>query len=282
VLQGMLGAGSIGFQTVYDQRNFRAATHRYLGARTRGPIIELGDRSTRAEAFPISIDARSFAEDATTPELEQLTGTIFQQMGRRKIVLGVDRLDYTKGIESRLRAVETVLDRKPELAQQTVFVQFAVPSRENVAGYAEMRHAIEHLAGRINGKHAHLGQQPVYYRYTSLARKQLIAFYRAADVMAVTPLRDGMNLVAKEYVACRVQDDGVLVLSEFAGASHELARAVLVNPHDLDGMAAALGQAVAMDLAEQRRRMRPMRRQVFNHDVYHWAHQALEAIDATP
>jgi trehalose 6-phosphate synthase len=163
-----------------------------------------------------------------------------------------------------------------------VFVQIAVPSRESVAGYAEMRQEIEHQAGRINGKHSRYGQQPVYYRYVGLPREELVAFYRAADVMVVTPLRDGMNLVAKEYVACRVNEDGVLVLSEFAGAAQQLKRAVQVNPYDLDGIADSIERALSMPPAEQKRRIKPMRRHVFSNDVYSWSRRALSAIYDAP
>lgn len=278
VLRGMLGANSIGFQTDYDARNFRNAARRYLGASTRGSRVKVDERSTRAESFPISIDSSAFAELAATEDTGRLAESIWEQMGRRKIILGVDRLDYSKGIGVRLRALETLLDRDPDLAREVIFVQIAVPSRENVAGYPEMRHEIEHLAGRINGKHSRFGQQPVYYRYVGLPREELVAFYRAADVMLVTPLRDGMNLVAKEYVACRVDADGVLVLSEFAGAAQQLKRAVLVNPYDIDGTADAVAKALRMSPVEQRRRMRSMQRHVFNHDVYKWARDALNAI----
>ncbi len=278
VLRGMLGADSLGFQTVYDQRNFRNAARRYLGAKSRGSTIELDGNQTRAEAFPISIDSGAFAETAESEHLQRLTESIREQMGRRRILLGADRLDYTKGIGIRLRAWETVLDRNPELARETVFVQIAVPSRESVAGYAEMRKDIEHQAGRINGKHSRHGQQPVYYRYVGLPRDELVGFYCAADVMLVTPLRDGMNLVAKEYVACRVNEDGILVLSEFAGAAQELKRAVLVNPYDVDGVAETIERTMKMPPREQRRRMRPMRRQVFANDVYAWSREAILAI----
>jgi trehalose 6-phosphate synthase len=282
VLKGMLGANSIGFQTVYDQRNFRNACRRYLAAKTKRHEIIVDGRTTRAEAFPISIDTGAFADEAGSDSIAGLSESIREQMGRRRIILGVDRLDYTKGIGSRLRVLETVLDRDPDLARDIIFVQIAVPSRENVAGYAEMRQEIEQMAGRINGKHSRFGQQPVYYRYVGLPREELVAFYRAADVILVTPLRDGMNLVAKEYVACRVNGDGVLLLSEFAGAAQQLKGAVLVNPYDLDGTADAIERALRMPPAEQRRRMQPMRRILFTHDVYRWARDALNAIDAAP
>ena len=279
LLTGMLGADSIGFQTIFGVRNFKEVTRRYLGARSRDQWIEFDGHRCAVEAFPISIDTREFSSTArsskTTKRVHELRG----QVDGRRILLGVDRLDYTKGIQHRLRAFDALLDRRPDLTEKVVFVQLAVPSRENVDGYSEMRLEIEGLAGRINGKHARLGKSVVNYFYDSLERPELIALYRAADVMVVTPPRDGMNLVAKEFVACRVKIDGVLVLSEFAGAARELDRALLVNPFDIDGTTAALEQAIEMPGEEQRARMLIMRRHLFRHDVYRWANRAIGAID---
>lgn len=282
LLQGMLGADSAGFQTLNDARNFREAARRHGGAGTRGVEVALNGRVCRADAFPISIDTRAFSTSASRRRTVDRARKLKAQVSGRRILLGVDRLDYTKGIEHRLRALEALLDRRPELAEEIVFVQVAVPSREDVDGYSSMREEIERLAGRINGTHGSLGHNVVDYTYASLDRDELIAYYRAADVMVVTPPRDGMNLVAKEYVACRVDLDGVLVLSEFAGAAQELDRALLANPFDLDGTARALEQALAMSPTEQRSRMLAMRRHLFQHDVYAWAEAALGAFDALP
>lgn len=280
ILEGMLGADSIGFQTRGGVRNFLQVARRYLGATVREGSVEFDGRRSRVEAFPISIDTREFSEIARTKAVRDRARELVERVGGRRILLGVDRLDYTKGIQHRLRAFDALLDRRPELSREVVFVQLAVPSRENVDGYSEMRTEIEALAGRINGTHARLGDSVVNYFYDSLERRELIALYRAADVMVVTPPRDGMNLVAKEYVACRVDIDGVLVLSEFAGAAHELVRALLVNPFDIDGTTDALERAIDMPASEQHARMLPMRRHLFRHDVYRWANRAVEAIDA--
>ena len=277
MLEGMLGADAIGFQTVYGARNFRAVARRWAATRTRRNQVLLADRTVRAEAHPISIDSARFSAMAASEPIRRRRRELREQLSGRRILLGVDRLDYTKGIEIRLRAFENLLDRQPELAEQVVFVQVAVPSREGVGGYAAMREEIEHLTGRINGKHARLGLQPVNYRYGGVNRQDLVAIYAAADAMIVTPLRDGMNLVAKEYVACQTQADGYLVLSEFTGAAHELHQADLVNPYDLDGITDALARAIAAPTRERRRRMQAMRRQVLRHDVHRWAHAALEA-----
>ena len=196
---------------------------------------------------------------------------------RDKIVLGVDRLDYTKGIVVRLRAFEELLDEE-RIDDRTVMIQIATPSRERVEHYTRMRHEIERAVGRINGTHSRVGHPVLHYLHQSLPREELVAFFAAADVMLVTPLRDGMNLVAKEYVASRHDEGGVLVLSEFTGAAIELRDAVLVNPHDTDGVKNALHTALTMEPAEARRRMKAMRRQVLKYDVDRWARSFLEEL----
>jgi trehalose 6-phosphate synthase len=193
----------------------------------------------------------------------------------------VDRLDYTKGIDVRLRALYELLVEGRVDPADVVMVQLATPSRERVAAYQRMRGDIESQVSRINGQFSRVGHPVVHYLHQSVDRDELAAFYRAADVMVVTPVRDGMNLVCKEYVASRHGLDGVLVLSEFAGAAAELTSALLVNPHDLDGVKNTLLHALAMDPAEGRRRMRAMRRQVLTHDVDRWARSFLRALDPT-
>jgi len=194
------------------------------------------------------------------------------------VILGVDRLDYTKGIDQRMRALQTLLERRPDLVGKVVFIQVAVPSREDVAAYQEIRRDIEGLVGRINGDFTKVGRPPIQYLYRSLPADELVAYYRAADVMLVTPLRDGMNLVAKEYVATRYDDSGVLILSEFTGAAEQLTSSMLVNPHDLDGLAKTLEEAIDRDPARARRRMRSLRRSVSTHDVFWWAERCLAAL----
>ena len=192
--------------------------------------------------------------------------------------LGVDRLDYTKGIYARLRAFSELIDDGHFDVEDAVFVQVAVPSREQVEQYQILRDETERLVGRINGEHGQIGRPAVHYLHTSLSREEMAAFYRVADVMVVTPYRDGMNLVAKEYVACRADDDGALVLSEFAGAADELRQAWLVNPYDINGMKAALLAAYQADEQELTRRMKAMRKQVTQHDVTAWADSFMSAL----
>jgi trehalose 6-phosphate synthase len=272
ILEGLLGADTIGFQTKNGALNFVEAAKRFTAARGSGSSLELDGHNVRVEAFPISIDVKQFEDLARLPEVQAEAQGIRESFGPgRKILLGVDRLDYTKGIDHRLRAFETLLSRGEQDPETAVFLQIAVPSRELVPEYAEMRTKIEQLVGRINGKYGTPDHVPVHYMYRGLSAHELAAYYTAADVMVVTPLRDGMNLVAKEYVTTRIDERGVLVLSEFAGAARELSQALLINPHDVDGTAAALQCALEMPVDETQRRMAALRRTVGRYDVQHWA-----------
>ncbi len=281
VLEGLLGADVLAFQTRLGRHNFSRAARRFAGAGGTTRELSFRGRTVHLQDAPISIDTQSYAALARTPEVQERARRLTDQLGsHRTMILGVDRLDYTKGIDIRLRAFETVLQRHPDRASDLVFVQVAVPSREDIDEYAQMRTDIEQLVGRINGTYGRPGRPTVEYSYGGLPPEQLAAYYLATDVMCVTPLRDGMNLVAKEYVASRVDNDGVLVLSEFAGAALELRQALQVNPYDVDGVSDALWQAVELDPAEKRRRMAAMRRQVARHDVFAWARRCLEALGA--
>lgn len=277
ILNGLLAAGSIGFQTERSAANFRRAAVEYAGAEEIPEGLIHDGSVTRVIVAPISIDVAAIEEAARTPQVEQQVDRLREELGNpRYIMLGVDRLDYTKGIDVRLRAFETLLEQTPELAEETTFIQISVPSRQSIDDYADMREQIELAVGRINGAYGGLHHMPVHYIYKSLPREDLVAYYRLADLMLVTPLADGMNLVAKEYVASRVDGDGVLLLSEFAGAAKELLSAVLVNPFDIDGVARAMGSALQMEPAERRRRMAPMRETVRTNDVHAWARRAID------
>jgi trehalose 6-phosphate synthase len=279
VVRGLLGADLVGFHTPGHARNFRQLATRFGGVRAGKQYeVVVGDRVVKLGAFPISIDSKALDEMSRRPEVEQRAAEIRKELGDpRKLVLGVDRLDYTKGINVRLRAFEELLG-DGTVGDDTVFLQIATPSRERVEHYVRLRAEIEQTVGRINGDHGSVGQQPVHYLHQSMPRDELTAFYLAADVMLVTPLRDGMNLVAKEYVACRHDEGGVLVLSEFTGAARELTQALLVNPHDTDGVKKAVARALEMPPAEARKRMKALRRQVLTHDVDRWARSFLDAL----
>ena len=279
IVQGLLGADLVGFHTPGGVRNFRWLAARFTEA-TAGPArneLTYGDRVVKLGAFPISIDSGALDELSRSSEVQERAKQIRADLGDPEhVILGVDRLDYTKGINVRLRAFEELLAEGR--ADDTAFVQLATPSRERVEHYQKMRNDIEQSVGRINGEYARVGFPVLHYLHQSLPRDELAAFFVAADVMLVTPLRDGMNLVAKEYVACRGDLGGVLVLSEFAGAAIELKDAVLVNPHDTDGVKNALHAALTMTPAEGRRRMRALRKQVLANDVDKWARSFLDAL----
>ncbi len=277
LLEGLLGADLIGFQLPGAAANFVRLVRSRVGHKTHRDLIYLPDgRQVKATAFPISIDTASFEALARSEAVAQRAAEIREALGNpRKIFLGIDRLDYTKGIYSRLRAFgELISDGRLDL-EDAVFVQVATPSRERVQQYRVLRDDIDRLVGRINGDLGRIGRPAISYLHSSYPREEMAALYRAADIMVVTPFRDGMNLVAKEYVACRYDDDGALVLSEFTGAARELRQAWLVNPYDIDGMKAALMEAFQADGKEKQRRMRAMRKTVVHHDVARWAHAFL-------
>jgi trehalose 6-phosphate synthase len=273
ILEGLLGADLVGFQMPGAAANFVRLVRQRVGHKTHRDLIYLPDgRSVRAAAFPISIDATGFEELAQSEAVGDRTAAIREALGKpAKVFLGIDRLDYTKGIYARLRAYSELIKEGKIDVEEAVFVQVAVPSRERVEQYKILRDEIDRLVGRINGDLGRIGRPAISYLHSSYPREEMAALYRAADVMVVTPYRDGMNLVAKEYVACRFENDGALVLSEFAGAAAELRQAWLVNPYDINGMKAALLEACRADEKEVTRRMKAMRKTISQHDVQAWA-----------
>ena len=281
ILEGMLGADVIGFQTRHGAQNFVRLVNRYTSHRGSGQAVNVDERRVLAKEYPISIDYDRIEALANDPKIIEHAKAIRSDLGEnRTIMLGVDRLDYTKGIDQRLRAVYEIFDKGNHTVDDLVLVQVSVPSRESVDEYIEVRDRIEKLVGHINGEFGTVGAVPVHYLRRSLPIEELVAYYLAADVMLVTPFRDGMNLVAKEYVASRKNENGVLVLSEFTGSAVELDRAVLVNPHDIDGMAATIEQAITMPRQEQTRRMRSLRQRVRKRTVYTWASDFTQALEA--
>jgi trehalose 6-phosphate synthase len=279
ILEGLLGADVVGFQTRAGSQNFVRLVNRYTPHRGVGQSINVGGRPVEAREFPISIDFERIQAISAAPDTIAAARRIRAELGEtRTLMLGVDRLDYTKGIDQRLKAVHEILRAGRHTVGDLVLVQISVPSREGVDEYIEIRERIEGLVGHINGQFGEVGRVPVQYLRRSLPVEDLVAHYLAADLMLVTPLRDGMNLVAKEYCAARRDDTGVLVLSEFCGAAHELERAVLVNPHDIDGMAATIERAIAMPRAERARRMRSLRQRVRRRTVFDWADEFTAAV----
>jgi trehalose 6-phosphate synthase len=273
ILQGLLGADLVGFQRPGGASNFARLVRQRLGCKTHRDRITLANgRRVLARSYPISIDTKGLEELARTREVAARAEQIREELGGPRFVfLGVDRLDYTKGIRQRLRAFGELIIDGDTTVEDSVFVQVASPSRERVAQYQEVRYDLEHWVGRINGDLGTIGHQPVHYLHASYPREEMAALFRAADVMVVTPFADGMNLVAKEYVTCRFQNSGALVLSEFAGASDELRQAFLVNPHDINGIRGAMLAAIRARPQELTRRMRAMRKTVQERDINRWA-----------
>ena len=283
VLGALLEYDLIGFQTHRDRRNFVQCAKRLVpGVRTRGSgtvfTLTIGDREVRVGTFPIGIDYHEFAHEAASWPVGEAARYLRDGLGDRTLILGVDRLDYTKGIPARLEAFRTALRRYPELRGNVTLIQVAVPSRTQVPEYRFLRSEIDRLVGEINGEFTEMDWAPIHYMYRSLSRDQLLSHYRAADIALVTPLKDGMNLVAKEYCACDVDERGVLILSDFAGAAAQLHRWCLtVNPNDVDGVAETILRAYAMPLGERRYRMRRLRLSTRRNDIYRWVDSFLQA-----
>jgi trehalose 6-phosphate synthase len=283
LIQALTEFDLVGFQTLQDRRNFTGCLQRLMPEAKvtgRGSVVtvSMGNRDFRVGAFPISIDFNGFGRIANMPEVAREAFNIKEALRHRKIILGVDRLDYTKGIPERIRSIQTLLRQYPDLKGRLNLIQIAVPSREEVDEYQDLRVEIEQLVGRVNGEFSFPGWVPVHYHYRSFSHEDLVAYYCAADIALVTPLRDGMNLVAKEYCACNVSEDGVLVLSEFAGAAAQLQKdAYLVNPYDLEGVAKALHRAFHWDREERRLHMSRLRDQVRRNNIFWWVDSFLQA-----
>lgn len=283
IIEGLLGCDLIGFQRPKGATNFAACAQQLLDTPAQDGVITLPTHEARVGVFPISIDFAEVEEMAAGRATRKLTSQIRARLGDPEVILlGVDRLDYTKGIGLRLRAFGALLESGELDAERCVMVQVATPTREAVEHYQDERREIERLVGEINGRFSRIGLPVIHYLYQTLSYDDLIALYRAGDVMLVTPFRDGMNLVAKEYAAAHIDGDGVLVLSEFAGAADQLTDAVLVNPHDDHALQQAIVTAVEMHRHERRARMSGLRRQVQTMDVQGWADRFLSELVTAP
>ncbi|WP_446210698.1 alpha,alpha-trehalose-phosphate synthase (UDP-forming) [Micromonospora sp. IBSANI012] len=282
LLRGMLGADLIGFQRAQAAHNFAQLVVKVLDLPATDRRIGVDDRVVRVGAYPVSIDTAEMAALAGRPDVTARARRLRHDLGDpQQVILSVDRMDYTKGIEQRLKAYSELLASGHVKVRDTVLVQVAVPSRERVGQYQILRDRVEREVGRINGEFGRVGEPAIHYLTQHFDRAELAALYRVADVMAVTPLRDGMNLVAKEYVAARVDDTGALLLSEFAGAAAELEQAYLVNPHDLEGLKQMLLTALRASPDDVGDRMRAMRAHLHRHDIRAWARSYLSALDQT-
>lgn len=276
----------LGFQTLRDRRNFLQCLQALIPETSisgRGQVVQvrIGERRLRVGHFPIGIDYAGVAGAAASEAVAERVRELHKLLPDRTLILGIDRLDYTKGIPLRLHAFRNALERYPELRTKVTLIQVVVPSREPIPSYHDLRLQIEQIIGRINGEFTAPGNWvPIHYVFRSLDHLELSAYYRAAGIALVTPLKDGMNLVAKEYCAASIEEDCVLILSEFAGAAAQLrGGALLVNPYDIEGTADAIQRAVRMDRAERLRRMRKMRRDAQRRDVFWWVDSFLKAAE---
>ena len=286
LIKALLEYDLLGFQTLRDRQNFVACVREMVhGAvvtiQRRVTNIQLEDkREVRIGNWPISIDFDEFVDVAKSDEANQEAWYFHEHFPRMKIILGLDRLDYTKGIPERFHAFERFLEKYPDMHEKVSLYQHLVPSRTHVPDYQDLKNSLDQLVGRINGRFARAGWTPIYYVYGTLNRTQLIGRYKACEVALVTPLRDGMNLVAKEYCASRTENGGVLILSEFAGAAEQLTRgAIFVNPYDEEETADAIYRALHMDDEHRRKRMERLRTTIRRTDVHWWVRQIFDTID---
>ncbi|MCD4676292.1 MAG: trehalose-6-phosphate synthase [Desulfobacula sp.] len=287
LLSAMLEYDIVGFHTIQNKRNFIGCIKKIIQdvqidakAAFDETVSELRfkNRVVRIGVFPISIDYHEFSLHAWDSDVYKRSKEIRNNASGTKIILGVDRLDYTKGIPEKLKAFQRFLTRFPKFHKKVRFIQLVVPSRREITAYADLKFKIEQLVGEINGEFSTNDWRPVHYMFRNLDRNELISLYRACDIAFVAPLKDGMNLIAKEYCACNIDEKGVLILSEFAGAAQQFYQdAILVNPHDTDGMVKAISSAFNMPLEEKKQRMRNLRENVKNKDIFWWVNSFLTA-----
>jgi len=278
ILNGTLGADLIGFHTYDYVRHFLSSVARTVGAEHSMGFLTVGNRIVKADAFPMGIDYERYAGAVADAKVQQNLTAIRKKIGDRRIIISIDRLDYTKGIIQRLEAFDLFLSQNPEYKGKVTLILLAVPSRTGVGDYVELRQHLEGLVGRINGEHGFIGWIPVWYLYRAVPFERLIALYNLADVALVTPLRDGMNLIAKEFIATKTDGKGVLILSEMAGAASELGEAIIVNAHNKASIIRAIKEALDMPEEEQVERNRLMQKRLSRYTVTRWAHDFLETL----
>ncbi|OGJ85658.1 MAG: hypothetical protein A2268_16795 [Candidatus Raymondbacteria bacterium RifOxyA12_full_50_37] len=282
ILQGMLGADLVGFHTFDYCQNFQKAVSRILNHDITMNTVLMDDRIVKFDSFPISIDYDKFSDAAAnSTEVNQVKASLSDILSDQKLIFSVDRLDYTKGFLNRLEGFEYFLEHFPEWREDVVFNMVVVPSRDKIPKYNEMKKDIEAMVGRINGKYGTIAWHPIIYQYKSLSFNELIALYSHSHVALITPIRDGMNLVSKEYVACQSHDKGVLILSEMAGAAAELSEALIINPTDRKEMATALNRALTMPQKERALLMDRMQKRIKTYDVFAWTQDFISSMDDT-
>ena len=270
MLEGMVGADLLGFHTYDDMRHFLSAVGRILGLSNESGYIQADNRLVNVDAFPMGIDYEKFSKSATSKKTLNHVKKFKEMLGDQKLLITIDRLDYSKGIPQRIKAFDELLEANPEYHGKVSMIMVVVPSRDRVKSYQELKEEIDTLVGSINSKFSTLNWVPVHYFYRSFPFNELSAFYTMSDIALVTPLRDGMNLVCKEFVASKTDKKGVLILSEMAGASKELVDAILVNPNNLEGVKDAIKEALNMDEEEQVARISSMQDSLKKHDIFQW------------
>lgn len=278
LLRGLLGADLIGMHTWDYCDHFLRSVRRVLGLESRYGSVRASGHSVRVEAHPIGVDVRNLMDTADSEESERYLMRMKREVGDRQVILGVERLDYSKGLTLKLDAIEALYEQSSRWAERTLYIQLAVPTRADVPAYQELRAEVERRVSEINGRFGQPTFSPISYLYQSVGMDELTALYRLADICFVSPVRDGLNLVAKEYVAVRNDGGGVLVLSEFAGAASEMGEALRVNPWDVEGTAQQLERGLEMDMGERNERMQPMRERVETTDVRNWLHGFLRSL----
>ncbi len=279
VLESLLACDLLGFHVEEYVRNFRESVVELLGARLEGDRVLFKGHATQVVALPIGIDYQAIEKQARLARVRRRADRLCESVRGQTLILGVERMDYTKGILERLRGMEHLLKMRPEIRGKVTLFQIVTPSRQGVPAYREKKREIDEIVGRINGTFSNDLWTPVHYLYRSYSPSRLIVYYRAADIALVTPLRDGLNLVAKEYVAARTDQDGVLILSEFAGVTSQLTEALIVNPYDVEDMAGVIELALAMPREEQRRRMQAMQAKIKAQDIEWWTAEFLGRMD---
>ncbi|WP_181306003.1 bifunctional alpha,alpha-trehalose-phosphate synthase (UDP-forming)/trehalose-phosphatase [Rufibacter sp. XAAS-G3-1] len=270
ILLGMLGADLVGFHTYDDARHFLSSVSRIVGWSITQSLIDNGNRQIMVDAFPMGIDYEKYASLAASEEMKEKLTEYREALHDQKVMLSIDRLDYSKGIPQRLRAFELLLHEHPEFREKITLFMLVVPSRDQVEKYRELKETIDELVGRINSSYRTITWNPIQYFYRSFPIEELSALYALADIALVTPMRDGMNLVCKEFVASKLDQKGVLILSEMAGAARELSDALLINPNDLGKLVQAMREAMVMPEEEQKLRIQHMQAIIKHYDIHHW------------
>jgi trehalose 6-phosphate synthase/phosphatase len=281
LLEGMLGADLIGFHTFDDVRHFLSASSRIIGIDNKMGQLRVKQRLVQIDSFSMGIDYDKFVNELNSEEVIQEVENYKQYLGNKKLIISIDRLDYSKGIPDRLIAFDQFLEQHPEYREEVSLVMVVVPSRDQVELYKKLKNEIDELVGRINGKYGNLTWSPIHYFYRGFPFHTIVAFYTMSDIALVTPLRDGMNLVSKEFIASKTDKSGVLILSEMAGAAKELSEALIINPFDTNEMVNALYQACTMPIEEQNRRIEELQHIVKRYDIHNWVQQFMNRLQTT-